>query len=366
MPKPAVALIVGAGLSTEAGLPSTDELSAQFLDTPPNGAVPPQVEREISRHLKRFWESVFRFTNGKKPHLEDHFTVIDLAANTGHHLGPSYSPRRLRAIRRFSIHRAFQILDLTYQPSETIKYLIATLQKRATLSIVSVNWDIVIENHFRALRHTYDYGPTVEPLFNHFENQQASVPLSKLHGSANWVYCDSCRTLFSGLPGGGKDALHTLAFLEADDFEILGSSEEIVQLVRNLPRGGRECRICGCEVTARVGTFSYRKDYAIQQFQTIWRQAFDSLRRSETWLFVGYSMPEADFEFKQILKSAELATRDDKQKRIQVVLKKGPAAERYERFFGLDENCVSQDGLKEWVKNSFDGWLHDAINTAAK
>lgn len=362
MPKPRIALIVGAGFSTESGLPPTNKLSDQFLATP-DGVVPPQVEQEISRHLREFWEKVFRFTDGKsKPHLEDHFTVIDLAANTGHHLGPAYSPRKLRAIRRFSIHRAFQILNLKYRPSKTIECLLAKLHEQADVSIVSANWDVVVENHFHALGQTYDYGGTVEPLSGYVADGNPSTPLRKLHGSANWVYCDSCRTLFSGPPGGGKDALHMRAFLETDDFEILGSPNEIVQLVRNLPRDGRECRICGCEVTARVGTFSYRKDYAIQQFQTIWRQAFDSLRASDTWLFVGYSMPEADFEFKQILKSAELATRESSRKRIQVILKDGPA-ERYQRFFGLGEDSISQVGLKKWVNKNFDNWLCKEVRT---
>jgi hypothetical protein len=142
VPKPGIALIVGARFSTESGLPPTGRLSEQFLDTPQDGVIPPQVEQEISRHLKEFWEKVFYFADGKsKPHLEDHFTVIDLAANTGHHVGPSYSPRKLRAIRRFSIHRAFQILDLKYRQSETIvECLLAKLRERADLSIVSVNW----------------------------------------------------------------------------------------------------------------------------------------------------------------------------------------------------------------------------------
>lgn len=363
MPRPRISLVVGAGFSTEADLPSTDSLSEQFLETPQGGVVPPRVEQEISRHLWEFWGKVFRFADGKsKPRLEDHFTVIDLAANTGHHLGPSYSPRKLRAIRRLSIHRAFQILDLKFRESEEIRHLLAGLREKVDLSIISVNWDVVVENHFEALGQEYDYGPAVEPMLSPTVGPRSGTPLCKLHGSANWVYCDSCRTLFSGQPGGGKDALHMGTFLEADDFEALESPEEVVDLVRNLPNGRRECRICGCQTTARVGTFSYRKDYAIQQFQTIWRQALDSLRESDVWLFVGYSMPEADFEFKQILKTAELATRHNSRDRIQVVLKGSDrVAERYQRFFGLSKDCISGAGLKDWVRKSFDCWLRNKV-----
>jgi hypothetical protein len=97
-------------------LPPTAKLSDQFLDVPENGVVPPDVEKEISKQLREFWNNAFRYPDRQlKPSLEDHFTTIDLAANAGHHLGRLYSPKRLRVIRRLSIHRAFQILDLKYR-----------------------------------------------------------------------------------------------------------------------------------------------------------------------------------------------------------------------------------------------------------
>jgi hypothetical protein len=102
----------------------------------------------------------------------------------------------------------------------------------------------------------------------------------------------------------------------------------------------------------------YRKDYAIQQFQTIWHNAFDALRESPVWLFVGYSMPEADFEFRQVLKSAELANRERRQRQIQVVLKDDKqAADRYRTFFGLSADSLDNTGFKDWVTNSFHDWF---------
>ena len=140
MPKPKVTLILGAGFSCEASLPTTPELSNQFLAVPENGTLPHAVEGEISKHLGKFWEKVFGYSGENRPSLEDHFTVIDLAANTGHHLGPFYSPRKLRAIRRFSIHRVFQILDSKYRASETITSLLTILSQATDLTIISTNW----------------------------------------------------------------------------------------------------------------------------------------------------------------------------------------------------------------------------------
>jgi hypothetical protein len=252
MPKPEIALIVGAGFSSEAGLPLTQKLSDQFLEATPNNDIPIEVEQEISKCLEVFWRAVFGYTGGTlRPSLEDHFTVIDLATNTGHHLGPAYSPKKLRAIRRFSIHRVFEILDRRYVESPTILRLLHGLSEKYTLSIVSVNWDIVAENHLIALGFPYDYGPTVEPISLAGE-RAAGLSLCKLHGSANWVYCDSCRTLLSGGANAGKEALRIRAFLEYDDFVAFDCPERVIDSVKLLATGSRRCRICSCLVTARV------------------------------------------------------------------------------------------------------------------
>jgi hypothetical protein len=52
--------------------------------------------------------------------VEDHFTQIDLAANSGHYLGHDYNPKRLRALRRFTIHRMFKLLDVQPTPEVTL------------------------------------------------------------------------------------------------------------------------------------------------------------------------------------------------------------------------------------------------------
>src|SRR5215467_10519513 len=106
--RPKIALILGAGFSREAGLPDTNGVAADFLRSPHGGHLPFEVEEEISSQLKAFWKYAFNYRRyGEPPSLEDHFTVLDLAANTGRNIGPVYTPKKLRAIRRLSIHRIF-------------------------------------------------------------------------------------------------------------------------------------------------------------------------------------------------------------------------------------------------------------------
>jgi hypothetical protein len=361
-----IALIVGAGFSTEASLPTTEELSRKFLE-PPNTnhrgglsmGLQSTIDRCISKELLKFWTTVFgHSTDIDQPALEDHFTLIDLAANTGHQLGVHYSLRHLRAIRRFSIHRAFQVLDSSFKYSDVINRLLRDLRDNGELSLICINWDIVLEKHLQRVHTAMHYRTAIEPLEEHgFAIRPDSVPLLKLHGSTNWVYCDSCRRLFASVLEEGKSALHRSIFLEADDFRLMGHNRLAARL-KKVPNKNRECPRCHATLTARVGTFSYRKDYAIQQFQTTWQQAHAALRDSDVWLFVGYSMPEADFEFRQLLKSAELSGQRPHPKKIEVVLKSDcDAGKRFRRFFGIRDQQIRQQGLGDWVSNSLPAWI---------
>lgn len=72
----------------------------------------------------------------------------------------------------------------------------------------------------------------------------------------------------------------------------------------------------------------------------------------ERWLFVGYSLPEADIEIRHLLKSAQLSRRDESKLSIDVALKSDcEAGERYRRFFGLRDEQIFQGGLQEWITN---------------
>src|SRR5688572_30576043 len=105
------AVILGAGFSAEAGVPLASEFGQHFLTFRRHEHTPAFVQAAISRHLRQFWESVFGYHGSQlQPSFEDHFTLLDRSANSGHNIGHNYSPSKLRALRRLSIHRAFEII----------------------------------------------------------------------------------------------------------------------------------------------------------------------------------------------------------------------------------------------------------------
>ncbi len=342
--KPSLALVLGSGFSKEAHLPCTDELTEHFLTIPGNGVIDRNIEEKITCILRDYWEYVFSFTAGNHPTLEDHFTVLDLAANSGHTLG-KYTPKKLRAIRRMSIHRLFQLLDLSFQKSDKIEKLLDELNSYFNVSVVTLNWDIVVEKHISG---GVNYGIKIEPLDRTGNTSEADrILLLKVHGSSNWLYCDCCRKLFVGE---GKSALHRNAYIELDDFALFGYKGDYSAEDHQRRKNNRKCKCCGGYVTGRVATFSFQKNFSISQFHIVWEKAYNVLCGSDNWLFIGYSMPEADFEFRHLLKSAQLARNNLSKWDYMAVLKDNAAAERYSRFFGISN--IYQEGLSSWVENN--------------
>ena len=206
--------IVGAGFSHYAGLPLTANFTEALLDV---GGLKPDGPSDLQvQFLKEFVADTFDhlFDEAPKywPHLEDVFTCIDLSANTGHHLGPGYAPSDLRTVRRALIVRIIRMLNQRHNRAKAKKdtnwLRLEEFFSRVdpdTSAFLSMNWDSVIEEGMsRAHRiRNFDYG--CDALHADFGKPDVRVlPLRasrcvrvlKPHGSANWLYCDSCRQLF--------------------------------------------------------------------------------------------------------------------------------------------------------------------------
>jgi hypothetical protein len=226
------------------------------------------------------------------------------------------------------------------------------------LAVVSLNWDIVAEKHLGDLGAQYKYDIDVRDMDGK-PIERGPIRLYKMHGSSNWLYCDSCRQLYAPRDS-GKGALNLNAYLEPHDFQGLGF-DDVADEVRRLTRNPRKCTWCRNRLAGRLATFSYRKAFSINQFQTIWDRAYSALARANRWLLIGYSMPEADFEFKHLLKAAQLARPKASDLSIHVVLKDDTGAEeRYKGYFGNALQGVSQVGVEQWVHGELKGWLKRA------
>jgi hypothetical protein len=159
--------IVGAGFSKNAGLPLQMDFTEALLEPRSDESHP---MRPLVEHLGKFVHDAFDHVEHAKakfwPYLEDLFTNIDLAANTGHHLGHAHPPSDLRMTRRVLLARIVRMLDERYSLAEMSRnadwkrmdQFFRTLDTKGS-AFISINWDTVIERKLATLPqvHTADY-----------------------------------------------------------------------------------------------------------------------------------------------------------------------------------------------------------------
>lgn len=343
------AVILGAGFSVAARLPTTAGLLENFTSAEPTQATPEWMQKEISAQLAKYWSNVFGWQSWRrKPSFEDHFTSLDLAANTGHNLGRFYSPQKLRAIRRMSLHRVFETLDLRFGQNQSIQALINGLATGEENAVVTTNWDIVVERHLKWGGYEFHYGIPTEDVKTRTARQNG-IAVLKLHGSANWCYCDDCRRVFTSEDG--KAAYKQWLFLEKRDFLALEAKAVAEHDDWETYAAPPQCPVCAVRLSARVATFSFDKALGFFQFQGIWEESLRRLRSADRWIFIGYSLPAADFELRQLVKTAQLAGEESRDLKIDVVLRRDTAAQkRFREFFGK-RMSLHTNGFEAWFVN---------------
>lgn len=349
--KKKIAFILGAGFSKCAELPIQAEfsplLTSADFDTP--------FDREITRIISNFMQDVFGWKEEREiPSLEDVFTFIDLSVGNGHYLGCAYTPGMLQAIRRMLIYRIFQILDQQFRICQEISDLLDHYQHH-DCSFVVMNWDIVLEKHLLE-QNPSAYINYITPSYD-WHNQRSGNPghgikVCKIHGSSNWLYCENCKTIFYQLDQ--KLSLHKKVGLVKEDFRLFNESFAAQHFGENSSedRDDNSCRHCHNILRSHIATFSYRKSFRTSAYPAIWHEAENLLAEAEKWVFIGYSLPEADFELKHLIKSAQLRNPDAQQKEIEAILYQDEHGEdKFKRFFGEENVQIYGKGLDDYIKN---------------
>jgi NAD-dependent SIR2 family protein deacetylase len=156
------------------------------------------------------------------------------------------------------------------------------------------------------------------------ERGQITIKLLKLHGSLNWVTCPKCQRLFVNQDK--KDAMWA--------FE-----------------GKITCRFCdGVKLNAALLLPSFKKDFDKFHFQSIWHQAGIELSEATKLVFMGYSFPVADYDFRSLI------TKHVGDVQVDVVLKSQGGEEtedgrRYMNYFGNKINRIHYDGVENYIQH---------------
>jgi len=342
--------ILGAGFSKNSGIPVQAEMPKKLIDNQEN-----TFECAVTAVIKKFMKDVFGFDGtGEPPNLDDIITSIDLSINSGHHLGIAYSPAHLRTLRKLIVYRIFSILEGSFIWDKEVSLLISRLCGRLDeVGFVVLNWDTVLENYM------FSAVPDAEPDYcnssrnwrtGHVTYGTKTAKIAKVHGSCNWLYCGNCRSLF-------YDIHNDFSLKERAGFQSLDLTlfEELKELnCDGEVLSSKKCLLCGNGVSSHIATFSYRKSFRSNSFADIWKEAESMLSTSDNWVFIGYSLPDADYEFKHLLKIAEMKLAHIKQKSLSVdvvLLNSDSTASKYQKFFGNRLHHIYNGGIREYIKN---------------
>jgi hypothetical protein len=330
-----------------AGLPLQLDFTEALLASRSDKAHPTQP---LTAHLARFIHDAFDHNESAKakhwPNLEDVFTNIDLAANTGHHLGASHAPSRLRMTRRVLLAGMIYMLNERYIEAEANKSedwkKLGQFFKELDIdrsAFISMNWDAVIERQLakchKVVNFDYRCGANAARFRKKgnviaertLSDNRKTTPVVKIHGSVNWLYCDNCRQLYWFPP---DDAIRVAMQLI--------TPEEANKLKLTKAEGCARWRCLNCTavpLTTRIATFSFLKALDFPMFERSWLSAERLLRNAKKWIFIGYSLPAADYEFKHLLKRVQLSRNTAPE---FVVITGGANSHdtylNYQRFFG--------------------------------
>jgi hypothetical protein len=216
--------------------------------------------------------------------------------------------------------------------------------KTESCAFLSMNWDTVVEELVEDKQkiNNIEYGcSAVAAKFRgakiiELESNLLStkyITVLKPHGSINWMYCDICSRLY-WFPASDTLKISSRLFKARDRAVV----KRITRKECPKPSEPGSCpRFEGRGLGTRFATFSYRKALEFPMHHATWAYAEELLQKAKTWIFVGYSLPPADYQFKYLLKRVQLS-RARNSPEILVVTKEPPGAqtiENYKRFFGF-------------------------------
>jgi NAD-dependent SIR2 family protein deacetylase len=336
-----IVFVLGAGFSKAAGLPTQKELLPGSLAFKGGDYHFKNAKSTVQAFISE------NFSGVKLDHLalEDLFTILDKAV-LGKEYFSGYPWQTLYLIRKSLVHILLVLIDTRMQSVIDRKKLYKGLGRFITgcilkgnphVSIISLNWDTLFESVINDLvsgrkrkRIDIDYCvfshllPTPHQSSGPVTISKYALKIMKLHGSINWLYCPNCSRLY----------VHRYKNIGIDYADVCPHcpvNEDQKILLEEM-----------------ILTPTMLKELQNHHLGLTWQHAFMELNRADKVVFIGYSLPLADFELRYFFKKAL-----PKDAELYAVLhaadKTNGTRERYENFFGMNvQFCF--DGFENWWK----------------
>lgn len=359
--------VIGAGFSKGAGAPMQYEIVRDIFQIAVTN--PYQFREGTVEQFRSFLLNtiVADIENTESIQLEDIFTPIDRCI-TDNIAFRDYDVNTLKKIRETIYYLIGKTIEIRLRGggaqyvdifawhlvSQSSHRKDKNYSKTDPVTVLSTNWDILLDNALkRVIREKYsndavvDYccyissydedDNTIKPGLLKLGEGGFNVKLLKLHGSLNWLHCPRCMRIYVSF-----------------DQKIAANMVDTVK-----------CRHCqnnfGTDhshyLTSNLIMPTFIKDLSNPQYKIIWQNAGIELSEADNIVFLGYSLPLADFEMRQLLSrmvrsNAKIKVVDfGEESNFNVIeLKK-----RYHSFFGKREIKFYLRGAENYIREHFTG-----------
>jgi NAD-dependent SIR2 family protein deacetylase len=375
-----IVFVLGAGFSMSAGAPSQATLIKEIFNL--KKSYKKKSQAKVQRWIEKFdafLKNSLHVTEAEREHytLEDVFTPIDrcIAENISFR---EHTPKDLIELRDIfnrliilAVRSSIEDSKVSKQTIKTFaKYLITLSKARLVnekydkVAVVTTNWDIMLDNTVHTLMgeeskpkglkfsgvvdyccyiSSLDKGDeSIKPGLYAIGKGRYNTKILKLHGSLNWMQCPRCQRLYVKYYqkwNGGY--VFDKKYCRHCDSNFGVKNEEANLLVTNLVMP------------------TFLKNLNNIQNKLIWQNAGIELSEASKVIFLGYSLPQADFEFKQLLSrmirkdaviEAVLIQQDNPDTYLETDGAKYQAAGyRFANFFSGRNLKIHYDGVEAYI-----------------
>ena len=177
------------------------------------------------------------------------------------------------------------------------------------VTLVSTNYDTAIESaiysqladtkdeRLRLITQRVDFGITWRDAYQsvvHSARPSAPLAVFKLHGSLNWLRCETCGHV------------------------TINPTERIVSLDFWATQNKYNTCNCGALLKSLLVTPSIVRDIRDPSLLAVWNASLEDLRRADEWVIIGYSLPSEDVAIRSLLLRA-FHLRENEDLKIHVV-----------------------------------------------
>lgn len=315
---------LGAGFSADAGGPIQNQIiqfifAEDFIDNFQQKEKILQARKDFIDFAEKTLEIDEKLRD--QIALEDVFTPIDRALSQGKSF-KKFDIKELADLREkfhllmgaaiqygvdFHAKEKRYIEDFAIFINSIAKERIDALYKDQ-IAIITTNWDLLLDNELNKLVRMFSIMETenanpklavvdyccyissldkndhfIKPGLLALGKNGYNIKYLKLHGSMNWLHCPNCQRMY----------------VKFDEKTMLMDTAQYCGHCKKNYKISANDNAIKLKSNLLLPTFA--KDYSNIQIQLIWQNAGIELSEASKVVFIGYSLPQADFEIRQLL-----------------------------------------------------------------